>query len=106
MESNIPASAIAAIGITNQRETTIVWDRKTGRPIYNAIVWQCRAHRDLVRTSCWPTAARNIFGRPPVCVPDAYFSATKIKWMLDHIPEAPGSAPGTGNCSSARWIPG
>ena len=41
-ENNIPASAIAAIGITNQRETTIVWDRKTGRPIYNAIVWQCR----------------------------------------------------------------
>ena len=80
----IGAEDIAAIGITNQRETTIVWDRQTGEPVYNAIVWQCR------RTSkfCDELKAR---GLAPVIrqktglVIDAYFSATKLKWILDNV---------------------
>ena len=86
-ENNIPASAIAAIGITNQRETTIVWDRKTGRPIYNAIVWQCRRTapqcEKMLADGCEEYVRQNTGLRI-----DAYFSATKVKWLLDHIPGA------------------
>ena len=79
----VSAEDIAAIGITNQRETTIVWDKETGRPVGNAIVWQCRrtapivddlvrrGHQDLIRSHTG-------------LIPDAYFSATKLKWILDH----------------------
>ena len=75
---------IAGIGITNQRETTIVWDKKTGEPVYNAIVWQCR------RTSeyCDSLKARGLtekFREKTGLVIDAYFSATKIKWILDNV---------------------
>ncbi len=80
----IGASDIAAIGITNQRETTIVWDKETGEPVYNAIVWQCR------RTA--PTIDRIVAaGRTDMIrektglVPDAYFSASKIAWILDNV---------------------
>ena len=81
------ASDIAAIGITNQRETTIVWDRETGEPIYHAIVWQCR------RTSayCDELKARGLtelFRQKTGLVIDAYFSATKLKWILDNVPGA------------------
>ena len=86
---NIGASAgeIAAIGITNQRETTIVWDRATGQPIAPAIVWQCR------RTAayCDQLKARGLtesFRQKTGLVLDAYFSATKLKWILDHVPGA------------------
>ena len=77
------ASDIAAIGITNQRETTIVWDRETGEPVYHAIVWQCR------RTSayCDELKARGLtetFRAKTGLVIDAYFSATKLKWILDN----------------------
>ena len=76
---------IAAIGITNQRETTIVWDKKTGEPVYNAIVWQCR------RTSeyCDSLMERGLvdrFREKTGLVIDAYFSATKLKWILDEVP--------------------
>ena len=76
---------IAAIGITNQRETTIVWDKKTGEPVYNAIVWQCR------RTSeyCDCLMERGLvdrFREKTGLVVDAYFSATKLKWILDEVP--------------------
>ena len=81
----VDASDIAAIGITNQRETTILWDRHTGEPVYNAIVWQCR------RTSgiCDDLKAQgltDLFRQKTGLVIDAYFSATKIKWILDHVP--------------------
>ena len=81
------ASDIAAIGITNQRETTIVWDRETGEPVYHAIVWQCR------RTSayCDELKARGLtetFRAKTGLVIDAYFSATKLKWILDNVPGA------------------
>ena len=81
------AEQIAAIGITNQRETTIVWDKITGEPIYNAIVWQCR------RTACYcdelkeKGLADKIYEKTGLVL-DAYFSATKIKWILDNVPGA------------------
>ncbi|MCL1817983.1 MAG: glycerol kinase GlpK [Spirochaetaceae bacterium] len=78
---------IAAIGITNQRETTVVWDRKTGKPVYNAIVWQCRRTADIcdrLRLDGWEKPIREATG----LVLDAYFSATKIRWILDNVPGA------------------
>ena len=85
------AADIAAIGITNQRETTIVWDKETGEPVYHAIVWQCR------RTSayCDELKARGLtekFREKTGLVIDAYFSATKLKWILDNIPGARAKA--------------
>jgi glycerol kinase len=80
----IAVSDITAIGITNQRETTILWDRKTGRPIYNAIVWQCRRTAGIVDM----LASDGLSGyirKTTGLVPDAYFSGTKIKWILDHV---------------------
>jgi glycerol kinase len=80
----IRPEAIAAIGITNQRETTVIWDKNTGKPIYNAIVWQCKRTADM----CSELKAREL--EPYVrantgLVIDAYFSATKIKWILDNV---------------------
>lgn len=83
----IEAGEIAAIGITNQRETTIVWNKNTGQPIYNAIVWQCRRTSDMVddlKRRGFDTYIRETTG----LIPDAYFSATKIKWILDNVPGA------------------
>lgn len=85
----ISASAvdIAAIGITNQRETTIIWDKATGEPIYNAIVWQCRrtsAMCDELKEQGHTEMIRSKTG----LLADAYFSATKIRWILDHVPGA------------------
>jgi glycerol kinase len=83
--SNIPASEIAAIGITNQRETTIVWDKKTGEPVYNAIVWQCRRTaaicEELKKIPGFSDYVRENTG----LLIDAYFSATKLKWILDNV---------------------
>lgn len=82
--SGIAVEDIAGIGITNQRETTIVWDRHTGRPVYNAIVWQCRRTAeecDRLVEQGWRDYIQNTTG----LVIDAYFSATKIKWILDHV---------------------
>lgn len=83
----INGSNIAAIGITNQRETTIVWDRKTGDPIYNAIVWQDRRtseYCDQLKNEGYLSVIKDKTG----LIIDAYFSATKIKWMLDNVPGA------------------
>jgi glycerol kinase len=87
--SKIGAAAedISAIGITNQRETTVVWDKNTGEPVYNAIVWQCR------RTSEYCDSLRekglvDTFRQKTGLVIDAYFSGTKLKWILDNVPEA------------------
>ena len=80
----INASDIAAIGITNQRETTIVWDKSTGKPIYNAIVWQDRRTADF----CTELEARNlgdVVTQKTGLLLDAYFSATKLKWLLDNV---------------------
>lgn len=84
-KANIKISEIAAIGITNQRETTILWDKITGEPIYNAIVWQCRRTADicekLKEDKDFVEYVRDNTG----LVMDAYFSATKIKWILDNV---------------------
>lgn len=83
-KANIEASEIASIGITNQRETTIVWDKRTGLPVYNAIVWQCRRTAqicDELKEKGLTETIRNKTG----LVLDAYFSGTKIKWILDNV---------------------
>lgn len=84
--SKIGASAgdIAAIGITNQRETTIVWERATGKPVYNAIVWQCRRTSDMVDELKKDEFDQVIHTRTGL-IPDAYFSATKLAWILNHV---------------------
>jgi glycerol kinase len=81
---NIKATDIAAIGITNQRETTILWDRKTGKPVYNAIVWQCRRTAEIC-DKLKKSGYAEIFHKKTGLVIDAYFSGTKIKWLLDNI---------------------
>ncbi len=84
---NVRAEDIAAIGITNQRETTVVWDKETGEPIANAIVWQCRRTSDIIDglvKDGWSDKIRDKTG----LVPDAYFSGSKIKWLLDNTPGA------------------
>ena len=81
------AADVAAIGITNQRETTVVWDKTTGQPVYNAIVWQCRRTADFcdaLAAEGWTEKIRAKCG----VVLDAYFSATKIRWILDNVPGA------------------
>ncbi|WP_121756881.1 glycerol kinase GlpK [Helicobacter felis] len=82
-KAGLDAKQIAAIGITNQRETTIIWDRHTGEPIHNAIVWQDRRTADLCE-SLKKTHASMIQAKTGLVI-DAYFSATKIAWLLDHI---------------------
>lgn len=86
-QSGVDSSEIASIGITNQRETTILWDRETGRPIYNAIVWQCRRTADIVDGLIADGLEEHI-RKTTGLIPDAYFSATKIKWILTHVPGA------------------
>ena len=83
--AHIDPKQIAALGITNQRETTILWERATGKPVYNAIVWQCRrtaAICDQLKADGWSEAVTDKTG----LLIDAYFSGTKIKWILDNVP--------------------
>lgn len=80
--------AVAAIGITNQRETTILWDRATGEPIHNAIVWQCRRTADIADALREKRGVSELVAEKTGLHIDAYFSATKIKWLLDHVPSA------------------
>ena len=83
---------IAAIGITNQRETTVVWNRETGRPVGNAIVWQCRRTAPLIEAITRDAGAARMIADKTGLVPDAYFSASKIKWILDNVPGARADA--------------
>lgn len=82
--ANIDGSQIAGIGITNQRETTIVWDRKTGKPIYNAIVWQDKRTAEFCDKLRKEGMAETVKEKTGLIL-DAYFSATKIRWILDHV---------------------
>jgi len=82
-QSRIDPRDIAAIGITNQRETTVLWDRKTLRPFYHAIVWQCRRTAEACARL---KKHESLFRRTTGLVVDAYFSGTKIQWLLDHVP--------------------
>ncbi|MBN1201559.1 MAG: glycerol kinase GlpK [Anaerolineae bacterium] len=84
-QQKIGAADVAAIGVTNQRETTLIWDRATGEPVYNAIVWQCRRTAplcDAIRADGFDQAIRAKTG----LVTDAYFSGTKVAWLLDNVP--------------------
>ena len=90
-KTGIPSDEIAALGITNQRETTVVWDRNTGRPVYNAIVWQCRRTTDICEQLKKKGLEKHIRETTGLVL-DAYFSGTKIKWILDNVEGARESA--------------
>ncbi|MEK4426028.1 glycerol kinase GlpK [Solibacillus sp. FSL K6-1523] len=83
-KNNIKAQQIASVGITNQRETTVVWDRHTGEPIYNAIVWQSRQTADIC-DALKEAGHEQLFREKTGLLLDAYFSGTKVKWILDHV---------------------
>ena len=85
--ASVTAADVAAIGITNQRETTIVWDRKTGKPIHNAIVWQDRRTHDTCVALARAGHEKLVSERTGLLL-DPYFSATKIAWLLDNVPGA------------------
>ncbi len=87
----VSVEQIDSIGITNQRETSVVWNKHTGKPVYNAIVWQCRRTSDYIETLKESEFA-DIITEKTGLIPDAYFSASKIKWILDNIPGAHESA--------------
>ena len=82
--SGVSIDEIAAIGITNQRETTIIWDKNTGRPIYNAIVWQCRRTSDIC-DHLLEDGYKDLIHKKTGLILDGYFSATKAKWILDNV---------------------
>lgn len=84
--AGITADEIAAVGIANQRETAIVWDRFTGKPVYNAVVWQCRRTSEMCE-KLKPRYAKYVYERTGLNI-DAYFSASKIRWILDNVPFA------------------
>jgi len=86
-KSGVDAKDITAVGITNQRETTLLWDRKTGEPLCNAIVWQCRRTAPLVE-QLKKDGLHGVIQEKTGLVPDAYFSGTKLQWLLDEMPEA------------------
>ena len=83
-KAKINAQDIAAIGITNQRETTILWDKNTGQPVYNAIVWQCRRTSSII-DNLKKDGLSDYITKTTGLIPDAYFSGTKIKWILDNV---------------------
>lgn len=90
-QAALKSEDVAAIGVTNQRETTILWDRKTGKPVHNAIVWQCRRTAplcDQLKAEGFDQVIRSKTG----LVTDPYFSGTKVSWLLDHVPDARGRA--------------
>lgn len=86
--NDLKRSDIDCIGITNQRETTILWDKETGRPIANAIVWQCRRTAPIIEALCSDPAVEQRIIDTTGLKPDSYFSASKIKWLLDNVEDA------------------
>ena len=83
--AGFPAGSIAGIGVTNQRETTILWDKATGKPVYNAIVWQCRRTAELCEELKRQGLDERIQSATGLLI-DAYFSGSKIRWILDNVP--------------------
>ena len=88
IRSGVSIKDISAIGITNQRETTILWDKKTGKPVYNAIVWQCRRTDEYCKKLLQNKDLDDLIYKKTGLRLDAYFCATKIKWILDNVEEA------------------
>ena len=103
-DDRVSPADIASIGITNQRETTIVWDKESGQPVYNAIVWQCRRTADYCEKLKAEGLGDYIKNTTGLLI-DAYFSGTKIKWILDNVPGARERAE-KASCFSARLILG
>ena len=98
-KSGVNVRDIAAVGIANQRETTVVWDKATGRPVCNAIVWQCRRTSDIVDELV--RGGHDAYIRETTgLVPDAYFSGPKIKWILDNVAGARERPSGASSCSA------
>ncbi|MFC2070815.1 FGGY family carbohydrate kinase, partial [Chloroflexota bacterium] len=85
-KADVSASQVKGLGITNQRETTIVWDRHTGKPVFNAIVWQCRRTAALCEELKQKGLSKPVMEKTGLII-DAYFSATKLRWLLDNIPQ-------------------
>ena len=85
-KAKVDASQVRSVGITNQRETTVVWDRNTGEPVSNAIVWQCRRTDSLCEELKQKGLSQSVSEKTGLVI-DAYFSATKLRWILDHIPQ-------------------
>ncbi len=83
--AGFPEGSIAGIGVTNQRETTILWDKTTGQPVYNAIVWQCRRTAELCEDLKRQGLDERIQSATGLLI-DAYFSGSKIRWILDNVP--------------------
>ena len=103
---SLPKDSIAAIGITNQRETTVIWDKDTGKPVYNAIVWQCRRTASRCDELKKRKGASEFFRKVTGLPIDAYFSATKIEWILKNVPGALKKAREGGLCfgTADSWI--
>lgn len=87
-KADISSDQIAGIGITNQRETTIIWEKETGKPIYNAIVWQCRRTADVCTKLKQKEGLEEYIRQNTGLVVDPYFSGTKVKWISDQIGRA------------------
>ncbi len=85
MKADLSPDQIEAVGITNQRETVIIWDKNTGKPVYNAIVWQCRRTADIA-DKLIADGMGDMIRRKTGLIPDSYFSGTNIKWLLDNFP--------------------
>ena len=102
--AHIDPKQIAAIGITNQRETTILWDRATGQPVHNAIVWQCRRTAPLCDALTAEGLGPLVRERTGLLI-DAYFSGTKLRWLLDNVPGLRHRAE-RGSCGPAPWTAG
>ena len=84
-QAKINPEEVSALGITNQRETVVLWDKKTGVPVHRAIVWQCRRTAPIVEALVASGKSDLIYEKTGL-IPDAYFSATKIQWILDEVP--------------------
>ncbi len=102
--TNLRPRDLAAIGIANQRETAIVWDRETGRPVYNAIVWQDRRTAELCRQLREDGYENDVRGKTGLLI-DPYFSGTKVAWILDNVAE-PARAPNRASSPSEQSIAG
>lgn len=89
--SGVSPADVAAVGITNQRETSLIWERATGKPIHNAIVWQCRRTTEMCEWMGSEGLSEEVQRRTGLVI-DPYFSATKIRWLLDHAPDAQARA--------------
>ena len=91
MKADLSPDQIEAVGITNQRETVILWDKNTGKPVYNAIVWQCRRTADIADKLIADGKGEMIRAKTGL-KPDAYFSASKLRWILENVPDARAKA--------------